>query len=700
MDFQNINIGNAPNDGLGDTGRAAGAKINANFAHIDAQWDTLSTVAFTGNYEDLINKPAGGGGGGGVSSWTELSDIPAIIDEYSQLTPGASQIVNYDSNGDAVLSSTTPYGMGLLNTSDDAELLAALNLGTASLSDAEDFAAAAHVHDNATTSVAGFMAAADKTKLDGVATNATANVGTVTSVAITGANGITVANGTITTSGTAAIDINAAQLRTALNVANGATANSADATLLDRANHTGTQAISTVTGLQAELDGKISTGLLATYAPLASPTFTGTVAGINKTMVGLGNVDNTSDVAKPVSTLTQTALDLKLDIADFETTTDTTLDTIFGDEDGIYARTAGVKEMLGGLDLGPTTIFDLQTGAAPDLATYELITAIHTGSIVSNVATLDWSTDLVSRPVITLIEAAANFSLVLPVLPSEISATGARSYKREVLLRNVGLSSITCTLSSSGIPLRGTNPVVTFGEWALITIDYATPLGFGVVTTTDLGASIPPLSILVSSNRGTSAGGISISGFDPYIYTTDEVLVFVTRDSGTSITLPAGKPWVYVNGGGGLDANGMISNASPSNGSRLARAVGHVEGEVNGTGTFTNGTGLSICAYRGVVADSWEARAGTDDSVEWGGFTGVPDGGFAVCYTAVNQSAQAVPVGSVAVHTNGEAAVSPGGWRNTTRRFNPTAGVITIPPLTLAAAVSWHTITVLMVPGP
>lgn len=39
-------------------------------------------------------------------------------------------------------------------------------------------------------------------------------------------------------------------------VATGATANSSDATLLDRANHTGTQAISTVTGLQIELDNK------------------------------------------------------------------------------------------------------------------------------------------------------------------------------------------------------------------------------------------------------------------------------------------------------------------------------------------------------------------------------------------------------------------------------------------------------------
>jgi hypothetical protein len=51
-------------------------------------------------------------------------------------------------------------------------------------------------------------------------------------------------------------------------------------------------------------------------APLADPTFTGTVAGITKTMVGLGNVDNTTDANKPVSTATQTALDLKAPLAD------------------------------------------------------------------------------------------------------------------------------------------------------------------------------------------------------------------------------------------------------------------------------------------------------------------------------------------------------------------------------------------------
>jgi hypothetical protein len=54
--------------------------------------------------------------------------------------------------------------------------------------------------------------------------------------------------------------------------------------------------------VQTQLDAK---------APLADPTFTGTVSGVTATHVGLGNVDNTSDANKPVSTATQTALDAK-----------------------------------------------------------------------------------------------------------------------------------------------------------------------------------------------------------------------------------------------------------------------------------------------------------------------------------------------------------------------------------------------------
>ena len=85
------------------------------------------------------------------------------------------------------------------------------------------------------------------------------------------------------------------------------------------------------TATQAALDTKVSTATFSTTvaakanltdvalkAPIESPTFTGTVSGITKVMVGLSNVENTADLAKPISTATQTALDNKLDISTAE----------------------------------------------------------------------------------------------------------------------------------------------------------------------------------------------------------------------------------------------------------------------------------------------------------------------------------------------------------------------------------------------
>jgi hypothetical protein len=64
------------------------------------------------------------------------------------------------------------------------------------------------------------------------------------------------------------------------------------------------------------LNSKSTTSDLNLKANLASPTFTGTVNGLSKSMVQLGNVDNTTDLLKPVSTATTTQLNLKANSAD------------------------------------------------------------------------------------------------------------------------------------------------------------------------------------------------------------------------------------------------------------------------------------------------------------------------------------------------------------------------------------------------
>lgn len=90
-----------------------------------------------------------------------------------------------------------------------------LGLGTAATTAATDYAPAAHVgaggtaHANAVASgAAGFLTGADKAKLDGVASGATANAGTVTSVALSVPGTVySVSGSPVTSAGTLALSL-------------------------------------------------------------------------------------------------------------------------------------------------------------------------------------------------------------------------------------------------------------------------------------------------------------------------------------------------------------------------------------------------------------------------------------------------------------------------------------------------------------
>jgi hypothetical protein len=70
-------------------------------------------------------------------------------------------------------------------------------------------------------------------------------------------------------------------------IATGATANATDAQLRDRSTHTGTQNISTVSGLQTALDGKAA----ATHSHAAGDITSGTIAAAR---LGSGTADSTT----------------------------------------------------------------------------------------------------------------------------------------------------------------------------------------------------------------------------------------------------------------------------------------------------------------------------------------------------------------------------------------------------------------------
>ena len=103
--------------------------------------------------------------------------------------------------------------------------------------------------------------------------------------------------------------LDGATLSTAeLNILDGVTASASELNILDGALLSTTE-LNYVDGVTSAIQTQIDS-----KAPTSSPTFTGTVSGITQAMVGLGNVNDTSDNNKPVSTAQQTALNLKANL--------------------------------------------------------------------------------------------------------------------------------------------------------------------------------------------------------------------------------------------------------------------------------------------------------------------------------------------------------------------------------------------------
>lgn len=109
--------------------------------------------------------------------------------------------------------------------------------------------------------------------------------------------------------------------------------------------------------IQSQINSKLSTSSASTtYATIANPTFTGTVFGITRSMVGLGNVDNTSDANKPVSSATQTALNLKANLsgASFSGS----ISAPSGSSFGALTITSGLIQSSGDINISAATVND------------------------------------------------------------------------------------------------------------------------------------------------------------------------------------------------------------------------------------------------------------------------------------------------------------------------------------------------------
>jgi hypothetical protein len=139
--------------------------------------------------------------------------------------------------------------------------------------------------------------------------------------------------------------------------------------------------------IQTQLDAK---------APTANPTFTGTVAGVTKAHVGLGNVDNTTDANKPVSTATQTALDAKLALAG-----GTMIGKIVLDGDPTEALHPATKQYVDNVSAG------LHIHEAVHAATTGTLAAMSGGSVTYNNGTSGVGATLTLGTALTTIDGFA-----------------------------------------------------------------------------------------------------------------------------------------------------------------------------------------------------------------------------------------------------------------------------------------------------
>lgn len=273
--------GNAAYDALGAAASAVSTHVAASDPH--PQYNTQAegdaryernltaganiTIDRTNPAAPVISASGGGGAGGAVDSVNGQTGV--VVLDTDDIAEGVSNL--YFTNGRAAAAAPVQTVDG--------------QTGAVSLS--SSYAPMSHVgaggaaHANVVAAgAAGFMTGADKSKLDGIEAGAEVNVptdlslGTITTTTIP-LNSSTGTDVTLPAATTSLAGLQSAADKTKIDgVATGATANSSDATLLARANHTGTQTALTISDFasssRAQTEAELIAGTNITITPAGS----------------------------------------------------------------------------------------------------------------------------------------------------------------------------------------------------------------------------------------------------------------------------------------------------------------------------------------------------------------------------------------------------------------------------------------------
>jgi hypothetical protein len=235
------------------------------------------------------------------------------------------------------------------------------------------------------------------------------------------------------------------------------------------------QGVTGVTGGTGLTGGTITTtGTLAVdfgvVAPLANPTFTGTVGGITKSMVGLGNVDNTSDANKPISSATQTALNGKQNTLTNPITGTGTTNTLPLFTGASTLGNSVIQESSGNIGIGvaPTSSFELAKGKFITLNSSGSPTQDSSGIMLYEVGTKT-ATDINFGAKIMYNGDSDNFEIKMK------NFNGTTLFNPPVSIsipRTTGVVNIGTSLTVSGNITEGGNNVLTSADTSSMLTPY------------------------------------------------------------------------------------------------------------------------------------------------------------------------------------------------------------------------------------
>ncbi|MHA8094441.1 beta strand repeat-containing protein [Aquirufa lenticrescens] len=323
---------------------------------------------------------------------------------------------------------------------------------------------------------------------------------------------------------------------------------------------------------------KASASDLDLKAPIASPTFTGTVSGITKSMVGLGSVDNTSDVSKPISTATQAALDLK----------------------------ANTSDVTSSLELKANLASPSFTGTVSGI----------TKSMVG-LGTVDNTSD-VSKPISTATQAALD--LKLNATGNAASATKLAAYKNINGVAFDGSADITIAVDAS--TLSGTIAIANGGTGATTASGARTNLGLVIgtnvqapltagtdyLTPTGSAASLTSFPTFNQSTTGNAATATLADNISATTNTTLTSLANLATVGTITAGVWSGTTVAVANGGTGT-TNGSITGTSA-----LTFAAGGTNENISikpsGTGIVFVGTGTSTPTSSSAILEASSTTQG------------------------------------------------------------------------------------------